>query len=67
MVNTLYRYGIHAIEMLSFTNFYTASIIRLIKGCDWEEELAVLCLHSYSTKKTLPLVILISFQDEMTI
>lgn len=40
-------------DMLSFTNFYTASIIRLIKGCDWEEELAVLCLHSYSTKKKI--------------
>ena len=38
-------------DMLSFTNSYNASIIRLIKGCDWEEELAVLCLHSHSTKK----------------
>lgn len=38
-------------DMLSFTSFYTASIIRPRKGCDWEEELAVLCLHSYSTKK----------------
>ena len=38
-------------DMLSFTNFHNASIIRLIKGCDWEEELAVLCLQSYSTKK----------------
>ena len=49
-------------DILSFTNFYSASIIRLIKGCDWEEELAVLCLYSYSTKKTLPLVIWFHFK-----
>lgn len=51
-------WSIHCIDMVHmlsryviFTYFYNASIIRLIKGCDWEEELAVLCLHSYSTKK----------------